>query len=75
VIVASGVFFSFLLSVVFLNEPRLFWWALAIGGFSFWAVMHMEKENGGLVTCRNIFWWILGSVCAYFIIVFFTIWK
>lgn len=68
VIVASGVFLSFLLSVIFLNEPRLFWWALALGGFSFWAVMNMEKENGGPVTCRNIFWWMMGSVSIYGII-------
>jgi 4-hydroxybenzoate polyprenyltransferase len=76
VIVAGGVFLSFLLSVVFLNEPRLFWWALALGGFSFWAIINMEKENGGPVTCRNIFWWMLGNVSVYGLIlvkiIFFT---
>jgi 4-hydroxybenzoate polyprenyltransferase len=68
VIVAGGIFLSFLLSVIFLNEPQLFWWALALGGFSFWAIMHMEKENGGPVTCRNIFWWMMGIVSIYGII-------
>ena len=73
IVVASGIFFSFLLSVAVFNEFRLFWWAMLFGGFSFWLVGSMQKEKGA-VTYRNIFWWILGTtfgyclVFAYFIV-------
>lgn len=107
IIVGAGIFFSFLLSVVLLNESRLFWWALLFGGASFWVVAQMKKpamekswlhphtnsinkrsqENYTLlnskiqntfgkiisiigvgVNYRNIFWWMLGIVSGYGII-------
>jgi len=74
IIVASGIFFSFLLSVAVFNEFRLFWWAMFFGGFSFWLVSNMQKENGA-VTYRNIFWWILGTIFCYCLIFAYIIVK
>jgi len=66
IIVGSGVFLSFLLSVVFLNESRLFWWALLFGGVAFWIVTQMKKpEENHWFNYRNIFWWMIGIVSGY----------
>lgn len=64
--VGSGIFISFLLSILFLNEFRLFWWAVIFGGLSFWLVVKMKKDpQDGPVNYRNIFWWMLGTISAY----------
>lgn len=79
IIVGSGVFLSFLLSVVFLRESSLFWWALIFGGISFWLIVKMsakgitvpsEKKDPsqGSINYQNIFWWIMGVVFLYGII-------
>ncbi|MFA5777612.1 MAG: UbiA family prenyltransferase [Parcubacteria group bacterium] len=69
IIVASGILLSFLLSVILLNEFRLFWWAIILGGVSFWLVAKMRKSSSeSLVNYRNIFWWILGTVSIYGIV-------
>ena len=91
IIVGSGIFLSFLLSVVLLNDFRLFWWAIIFGGISFWLVNKMAStksnisftdliKNPGLITkvginYRNIFWWMLGIVFIYLIIISLTILK
>ncbi len=59
VVVGSGVFISFILSVLLLNESRLFAWALLFGGASFWTILNIKKEAGGKINSRNIVWWIL----------------
>ncbi len=56
-IVGAGVFLSFVLSVVFLNEFKLFWWALLFGALAFWFVATKKP--------RQIFWWVMGAVSAY----------
>ncbi|MFH0969377.1 MAG: UbiA family prenyltransferase [Patescibacteria group bacterium] len=66
IIVGSGIFFSFLLSTILLNESRLFWWALIFGGISFWLVNKMSAKSR--INYHNIFWWILGLVAIYGII-------
>jgi len=58
-VVAAGVFISFMLSVFLLNELRLFWWAILFGGISFLIITN-EKINP-----RNLLWWILGTVAVY----------
>ncbi len=58
IIVGSGIFISFILSVVLLNEFRLFWWALIFGGASFWTVIKHKNP-------RTLPWWILGIVFIY----------
>lgn len=64
IIVGSGIFLSFILSVIILNEFRLFWWAIVFGGISFWLINKMNSVNSR-VNYRNIFWWILGVVSVY----------
>ncbi|OGI16302.1 MAG: hypothetical protein A2Z52_02570 [Candidatus Moranbacteria bacterium RBG_19FT_COMBO_42_6] len=58
-LVAVGVFASFMLSIFLLNEFRLFWWAVLFGGISY-LIVTSRKINP-----RNLFWWVLASVSAY----------
>lgn len=59
IIVASGIFISFILSVFFLNEFKLFWWALIFGGAAYLAVTSKKIKP------RQLFWWVLGIVSVY----------
>jgi len=59
VIIASGVFISFVLSVFLLNELRLFWWAMLFGSLAFLTVIS-EK-----IKPRKIFWPTLGIIFIY----------
>ena len=68
IIVGSGIFLSFVLSAIIINEPKLFWWAIILGGISFWLVADTKKDPKALVHYRNIFWWILTTVSVYGII-------
>lgn len=58
-LVAIGIFVSFILSVFFLNESRLFWWA-ALAGASGFLIL-----NNNNIKPQNLFWWILGVVFIY----------
>ncbi|HAI73951.1 MAG TPA: hypothetical protein DCS28_03815 [Candidatus Moranbacteria bacterium] len=58
-IVASGIFISFILSVFALNEFRLFWPAILSGSLSF--IILTNKK----IHPRNLFWWIMGVVVLY----------
>jgi 4-hydroxybenzoate polyprenyltransferase len=58
-IVASGIFISFMLSVFLLNEFRIFWWALLFGSLAF-LIMTNKKIHP-----RKVFWWILAIVSIY----------
>jgi len=58
-IVGSGFFLSFMLSVFLLNETRLFWWALLFGSLAF-LIMTNKKIHP-----RKVFWWILAVVSLY----------
>lgn len=68
VVVGSGIFISFLLSVLLLNEFRLFWWALLLGGASFWTVVNMKPDFSARINPRNIIWWILVWIIIYLFI-------
>ena len=70
-IVGGGIFLSYLLSVLLLNEFRLFWWAMLSGGASFWLVNSMGE--GKKINPRNIFWWVMGVVIIYGIILVKTV--
>jgi len=59
IIVASGMFISFILSVFLLNEFRLFWWALFFGGINFLIVTNKKIKP------RQLFWWVLAVVAIY----------
>jgi chlorophyll synthase len=54
---AIGIFIPFVLSVIFLNEFRLFWWALLFGSVSFLIIMTKKP--------RQLFWWVLGITTLY----------
>jgi hypothetical protein len=60
--VATGIFLSFMLSVFFLNELKLFYWALVFGGAAFLVVIS-EKINP-----KRLPWWLLGPVCLYLLV-------
>ena len=57
--VAIGLFSSFILSVFLLNELRLFWWAIIFGTIAFLVVVS-EK-----IKPRQIFWPVLGIIFIY----------
>lgn len=63
IIIGSGIFLSYFLSVILLNESKLLWWAIIVGGLSFWAVVFSGKNKK--ITNRNLIWWILGLVIVY----------
>jgi len=58
-IVASGIFISFIASVFFLNELKLFWWAMFFGGLAFLSVASLKIKP------RLIFWPVLGIIFIY----------
>lgn len=59
-IVGVGVFVSFMLSVFFLNEFNLFWWAVLCGGAAFLIILNKKP--------RQLFWWVMAPVFAYSLI-------
>lgn len=61
-VVAINVFVSYILSVFFLNELRLFWWALLFGAFSFLVITNEKIKAGQLL------WPVLGLIFLYGII-------
>lgn len=58
-VVATNIFISYMLSVFFLNESRLFFWALLFGAMSFLVM------NWGKIKPRQIYSWILAIAAAY----------
>jgi 4-hydroxybenzoate polyprenyltransferase len=58
-IVATGIFISFILSVLFLNEPRLFFWALLFGTLSFLSVATLKTKP------RQLPWRVMELVFIY----------
>lgn len=59
IIIAINFFVSYMLSVFFLNEFRLFWWALLFGGASFFVI---QNKN---IKAWKLIWWNLGIVFIY----------
>lgn len=73
VIVGGGLFFSFMLSVIILQDFHLFWWAFFCGTASFTLVMKMQKPvNGRWLTYRNIFWWMIATITLYLSAIVFS---
>jgi len=62
IIVAICHFCSYILSVFFLNELRLFFWAIVFGAINY-AIVISKKINP-----RRVFWWVLGTVSVYLLI-------
>jgi 4-hydroxybenzoate polyprenyltransferase len=61
-IVASGVFLSFILSVFFLAELKLFFWAFIFGTASFFII------NSSRINPKRLPWWMLFPVIFYLLI-------
>lgn len=70
IIIGGGIFIAYLLSIPVLHEFRLFWWALLWGGASFWIINRMKDPAFGKsrIHYRNIFWWIMGVIIAYLVV-------
>ncbi|OGI35460.1 MAG: hypothetical protein A2259_02430 [Candidatus Moranbacteria bacterium RIFOXYA2_FULL_43_15] len=58
-IVAINIFTSYVLSVFFLNEMKLFFWAVIFGGLTFWVVVSPKTKP------RQLFWPVLFLVFVY----------
>jgi 4-hydroxybenzoate polyprenyltransferase len=63
VIVGGGIFLSYILSSIFLNEPKLLPGAIFFGGVSFWIVV--LAGQGKKITNRNLIWWVMGTLVIY----------
>ncbi|MFA6183514.1 MAG: UbiA family prenyltransferase [Parcubacteria group bacterium] len=66
IIIGSGIFMSYFLSVVFLNEYALTFWAIVVGGASFGVVVFSGRNKR--INNYNLIWWILGLVVIYLLI-------
>lgn len=63
VIIGSGIFLSYFLSVILLNEPRLLFWAIITGGASFWVVT--SSGDGKKINNHNLIWFVMALVILY----------
>lgn len=61
-IVAIAHFCSYILSVFFLNELKLFFWAIVFGMINYAIVISKKIDP------RRIFWWVLVTVAIYLLI-------
>lgn len=66
-IIATTIFISYLSSVFFINELRLFWWALIGGIFTFWVMVW------GDIKPRKLPGIILATVAAYGLILVYVV--
>ncbi|MFZ2153763.1 MAG: UbiA family prenyltransferase [Candidatus Moraniibacteriota bacterium] len=66
VIIGSGIFLSYFLSIIFLNEFSLNFWAILLGGLSFWVVIF--SGNHKKINNRNVIWWVLALLLVYLLI-------
>jgi 4-hydroxybenzoate polyprenyltransferase len=68
IIVGGGILISYILSVFFLNESRLLWWAILFGGISFWLVNYSSSNQAKKINHRNLPWWIMFPIIFYALI-------
>lgn len=57
--IAVWAFVSFVLTVFFLNELKLFWWAVLCGAIAFLVIVNKK------INPRHFFWWVLGIAAVY----------
>jgi len=60
--IAAWAFISFVLTVFFLNEFRLFWWAVLCGAGAFLVIVNKK------INPRQFFWWVLAIAAVYGVI-------
>ena len=58
-LLAIWAFISFVASVFFLNEYRLFWWAIIFGSIMFFVLINKKTKP------RQFFWWALVIIGGY----------
>lgn len=58
-IVAGGIFVSFVSSGFFLGEPKLYWWSLLFGSLAFLIVANKKSHP------RKMYAWVLALVTVY----------
>lgn len=63
VVIGSGILISYIVSVIILNEPKLLFLAIMLGGLSFWVVVF--SGNHKKITNRNLIWWVMGALFIY----------
>jgi 4-hydroxybenzoate polyprenyltransferase len=61
-IIAISHFCSYIMSVFFLNEMKLFFWAVIFGAINYTIIISKKIDP------RRIFWWVLGAVSIYLLI-------
>lgn len=66
IIIGAGVFASYVFSVIALNEKKLTFWAIILGGISFWFIAY--SGNNKKINNRNIIWWVMGALFIYVLI-------
>ena len=65
IIIGSGLFLSYILSVSIFHEPKLFWWALLCGSLSFWLLMISQSNEKKLFSYRKLPGWLIGIIALY----------
>lgn len=73
IVVGTGAFLAFILSVVVFNEPRLFWWAILSGAASYWIILSSGESDR--IKYHRLPWWIMSIVLLYgiaLVVVYFT---
>lgn len=63
IVIGGGIFISYFLSFIFLNEYKLMPWAILFGGASYFVVTFSGKNKK--ITNRNLIWWVLGLLTVY----------
>lgn len=64
-IIGSGIFLSYVLSIPLLHETRLLWPALVCGSLSFWILNASQADEKSLLSYRKLPGWLLGVIVLY----------
>jgi 4-hydroxybenzoate polyprenyltransferase len=73
ILIGSGVFLSYVASVVVLREIRLAPWAILCGSLSFWIITHSRGDTAQRFSYRKLPGWIMLPVALYAIVFFTTL--
>jgi 4-hydroxybenzoate polyprenyltransferase len=65
IIIGSGIFLSYMISVIIFHELRLFWWALLGGSLSFWILTISQVNEKKLLSYRKLPGLVLGLITLY----------
>ncbi len=68
VIIGSGIFLSYILSVIIFHESKLIIWALIGGSASFWILMLSQLSEKKWLSYRKLPGWLLGIITLYMLI-------